>query len=112
MAKPPRIASEDELWDIIRPNLRGRWYRLESVVPDGLTDSFGLWENQTWWCELKVGKPGLTKLRPAQISFGYECMRHNVPLFVCFGYLGKPRFYRDFKFYQEVTPPFYRLPAT
>jgi len=102
--------TEDDLWNAIRPNLRGRWWRLETVVPDGLPDTFGLWQGHTWWCELKIGKPATKKLRPKQIEFGYECLRQRIPFYVCFGYKGKPRFYRDFKFATEIKPPFYRTP--
>jgi hypothetical protein len=106
-----KITDEDQLWELIRPNLRGKWYRLETVVPDGLTDTFGLWADKTWWLELKIGKPKTNKLRPKQIEFGYECQRHGIPFYVCFGYMKKPRFYRDFNFGTEVTPPFYRTPT-
>ena len=77
-------------------------------MPDGLPDTFGLWDQQTWWCELKVGKPAIKKLRPRQIEFGYECIRHHIPFYTCFGWYGRPFFYCDFKFAIEVVPPFYR----
>lgn len=102
--------TENDLWNEIRPHLRGRWWRLESVVPDGLPDTFGLFSGGTWWLELKIGKPATKKLRPNQIKFGYDCMRNGISFYVCFGYMKKPRFYRDFCFSTEIIPPFYRPP--
>lgn len=106
-----KITDEDQLWGLIQPSLRGKWWRLETVVPEGLSDAFGLWDSKTWWCELKIGKPSLRKLRPQQIDFGYDCMRHGIPHYVCFGWRGAPHFYSYFDFGIETTPPFYR-PAT
>jgi hypothetical protein len=96
---------EDELWEHIAPRLRGIWHRLEVITPDGLTDCLGLWNLATWWCELKVGKPGLKKLRPSQRQFGYDCMRQGVPIYTCFGYKGEALFFLDFDFKTPVQPP-------
>ena len=99
---------EDALWAYISPNLRGKWWRLEAVTPDGLTDALGLWNGTTWWCELKVGKPSLDALRPSQRTFGYACIDAGVPIWTCFGYRGEARFFRDLDFSTELVPPFLR----
>lgn len=101
---------EDELWQFVFPNLRGWWRRLEAIQPDGLTDWLGLWNNQTWWCEAKIGKPGLKSLRPSQRDFGRECIKRGVPIWTCFGYRRAPVFCLNFDFERPITPPFLRLP--
>ena len=104
----PAIRDEDHLWELIRPRLRGWWRRLETVTPDGLPDCIGLWNLSTQWIELKVGKPGLNALRPAQRDFGYERMRYGIPVWTCFGYKGRVLFFLDFNFEVDRLPPFYR----
>lgn len=105
-----QIKNEDHLWEVIKPRLKGIWYRLECVTPDGLTDALGLWNQQTWWCELKIGKPSRRLLRPSQRQFGIECMRQGVPIYTCFGYRGEAVFCLDFNFQDRTTPPWYRAP--
>ena len=112
MKKPSRsFPDETALWDFIAPNLRGKWWRLEAVTPDGLPDALGLWTGKTWWLELKVGKPDLYALRPAQRDFGYECVSYSVPHWTCFGYRGEARFFFNLDLTEEMTPPFYRVVA-
>lgn len=77
-------------------------------MPDGLTDALGLWNLQTWWVELKVGKPDIKALRPSQRQFGIECMKQGVPIYTCFGYRGEALFFLDFNFERESVPPFRR----
>lgn len=104
------FSDEDALWNHIQPHLRGWWRRLEAITPDGLADALGLFDGQTQWCELKVGKPSIKALRPAQRDFGYECMRYGIPIWTCFGYDGKARFFLNFDFRIERVPPFWRPP--
>lgn len=79
-------------------------------MPDGLPDSFGLWGGTTQWCELKVGKPSQSLLRPNQREFGYACIRRGVPIYTCVGYRGTPLFFKDFAFGQPIVPPWYHSP--
>lgn len=107
-SKKLNFPDEDALWEFIRPRLKGTWWRLEAITPDGLTDALGLWNQSTWWCELKVGKPGRSAFRPSQRQFGIDCMRQGVPIYSCFGYRGEALFFLDFNFDVPVVPPFYR----
>lgn len=102
------FADEDALWDYVSPRLRGWWTKLEAVTPDGLTDWLGLWDSRTWWCEAKIGKPGLDALRPSQRRFAYACIDNHIEHWTCFGYKGEARFFRDLDFDTERVPPFHR----
>lgn len=112
MKKRPSIirvfANEDALWDYVSPNLRGQWWPLEAVTPDGLADWLGLWRGKTWWCEAKVGRPSLDALRPSQRRFAYALIDQGIEHWTCFGYKGEARFFRDLDFEAEQVAPFYR----
>ncbi len=103
--------NETDLWDRLRPNLRGKWRRLESAVNEGFADAVGLWGRKTYWLELKIGKPGVKALRPSQMDFACDCQRYEVPYFVCFWYQDEALFFFSLDFDQVVTPPFYRSPT-
>lgn len=104
------FTDEDALWAYVAPRLRGWWAPLEAVTPDGLTDWLGLWDGRTWWCEAKVGKPGLAALRASQRRFAYACIDNHVEHWTCFGYQGEARFFKDLDFGTELEPPFYHGP--
>lgn len=107
----PAFKDEVALWEYIAPRMRGRWERLETIYPPGLPDSFGLFRNQTWWLEHKVGKPSLAALRPKQIDFAHECVKRSVPWWSCFGYRGSVLFFEGLQVERSVQPPFW-IPAS
>ena len=113
----PRLLrnEKDDLWDLIRPTLKGKWSRLEAVTPAGVPDVFGLWNNTTWWLEMKIGRPSINALRSSQIDFACDCLRHGVPFWTVFGHQGQALYFRGITFTDQETPPFVvepRLPAS
>lgn len=86
--------------------LRGSWYRLEAITPDGMPDAFGLWQGKTWWLELKIGEPSLEALRPSQRRFIAAAKNRDVPVWCCFGYRNRPIFFSETDFLLPVEPPF------
>lgn len=103
-----RWASEPKLFEWLQPRLRGEWDRCEVSLPAGIADAIGLYDGATHWLELKLGKPGISKMEPEQISFATKCQRHGAPYWVCFGYRGEALFFRYLFFHQHVSPPFLR----
>lgn len=103
----PAFPDETALWKFIAPRMRGRWERLETVYPPGLPDSFGLFRNQTWWLEHKVGKPSLDALRPKQIEFAHECIDRRIPFWLCFGHQGAAIFFKGLDVSRPQVPPFW-----
>lgn len=93
---------------MIRPRLKGKWWRLEAITPDGLPDTMGLWNLKTWWCELKVGRPGRDALRASQREFAYDCIGQGLPIYTCFGYKGEVLFFMNLNFDDLIVPPFLR----
>jgi len=102
---------EKALWDFIRPRLRGKWSRVETVTPEGMFDSWGLYQQSQFWMELKIGKPTINALRPSQHDFLIELIRHGQPAWTCFGYKGEPLFFEGLNFEIAKVPPFYQ-PST
>jgi len=102
---------ETELWEFQVPRLRGWWRRLEAVTPEGMPDSFGIFDKQTHWLERKIGRPSKDALRPKQIEFGLECMKRSISYHVCFGYKGDVIFFKDFSFTTRVYPAFWVQPS-
>jgi hypothetical protein len=101
-------ANETLLWEYQLPRLRGWWRRLEASTPEGVPDSFGLWNAETHWLERKIGKPSKDALRPKQAEFGLECMRRGISYYVCFGYRDEVLFFKDYTFLIAVTPPYWK----
>ena len=99
---------ETALWEYQFPRLRGWWRRLEAATPEGMPDSFGLYDARTWWLERKVGKPSMALLRPKQVEFGLECMHRGVKYHVCFGYQGRVYFFDTFAFTAPVDPKYWK----
>ena len=89
----PSWRDEKHLWDYLRLRLRGTWMRLEAAVPEGLPDTLGLWDRETHWLELKVGKPSVDALRVPQRAFAMSCAAHDVSWHVCFGHRSNAWFY-------------------
>ena len=104
---------EDQLWEYLVPRMRGTWRKLEASYPDGLTDSFGLWNGQTHWLEHKVGKPSIDVLRPKQREFAMDCRDRTVPWYVCFGWRGTVHFFdwHGLLTGRSVIPPFWVPPS-
>jgi len=103
---------EKALWEYIRPRLRGRmWSRVETICPDGMFDAHAFFGQSQIWLELKVGKPSIKALRPSQLEFLIELVRHDQPAWTCFGYRGDVLFFAGLDFDAAVVPPFYR-PST
>lgn len=100
-------ADEKDLWAFLAPRLRGKWSRLEAGYPSGMPDAFGLWRRQTHWLELKVGPPDRRAFETDQVTFGFDCVRHKVPWFVCFGYRGVPIFFDTPALIEPRSPPFW-----
>jgi hypothetical protein len=101
--------SEAALWGYLAPRLRGRWTRLEAVLPDGLPDAFCLGrDGRTIWMELKLGKPDPDALRAPQRNFAHACIERGIPWFCCFGHRGAPVFFRSPEMLVPVTPEFWR----
>lgn len=108
----PSFKDEKALWEYIRPRLRGRmWSRVETICPDGMFDAHAFFGQSQIWLELKVGKPSIKALRPSQLEFLYELVRHDQPAWTCFGYRGDVLFFAGLDFDTAVVPPFYR-PST
>ena len=108
----PSFKDEKALWEYIRPRLRGRmWSRVETICPDGMFDAHAFFGQSQIWLELKVGKPSIKALRPSQLEFLYELVRHDQPAWTCFGYRGDVLFFAGLDFDAAVVPPFYR-PST
>ena len=108
----PSFKDEKALWEYIRPRLRGRmWSRVETICPDGMFDAHGFFGQSQIWLELKVGKPSIKALRPSQLEFLIELVRHDQPAWTCFGYRGEVLFFAGLDFDAAVVPPFYR-PST
>lgn len=99
---------EKALWNYIRPRLRGKWSRVETVTPEGMLDSWGLYKSSQIWMELKVGKPSISALRPSQHAFLIELLRHRQSAWTCFGYKGEVLFFAGVNFSDAKVPPFYR----
>lgn len=102
-----RIQTEKQLWQHIAPKLRGRWTRVEVAVPEGLFDALGLYRNQAWWLELKVGRPAFKVLRPSQQDFMLSLLEHGLPAWSCFWHEGKALFFDGVDFRSPRQPPFY-----
>lgn len=108
----PSFKDEKALWEYIRPRLRGRmWSRVETICPDGMFDAHAFFGQSQIWLELKVGKPSIKALRPSQLEFLIELVRHGQPAWTCFGYRGDVLFFAGLDFDTAVVPPFYR-PST
>ena len=108
----PSFKDEKALWEYIRPRLRGRmWSRVETICPDGMFDAHAFFGQSQIWLELKVDKPSIKALRPSQLEFLYELVRHDQPAWTCFGYRGDVLFFAGLDFDTAVVPPFYR-PST
>ena len=101
---------EVQLWEWLKPRLKGKWTRLEVSYPAGLCDSMGLWHGQTIWLEHKVGKPSKTLFKTTQIDFALDCERHHVPWWCCFGYYGRVFFYPSLDLTKSALPPFWIPP--
>src|SRR5262245_47034499 len=102
------LRTETALWDFIRPKLLGRnWRRLENTAGHGEADAFGFFSGETHWLELKIGKPNLRKLRGNQYNFVIECIRAQIPVWLCFAHRGKPCWYAGLDLDHMVRPPFY-----
>jgi hypothetical protein len=121
-AHPVALDTEARLWTHIHPRLRGRqWRRIEPKGYDpGFADAFGFYGSTTQWVELKVGKPGINKLRPSQIGFCEDARADGIGVWCCFAHNGVVKWciYPDFaevlvpKFYDEtrVVRPLRRHP--
>jgi len=105
-----RWADEDALWGFLAPRLRGWWRRLEVVQPEGLPDSFGLFDNRVHWLELKLGKPGLKAFRPKQLEFAHECIKRGISWHVVFGHKSDVMFYAFPDCSTAITPGFWLTP--
>lgn len=72
-----------------------------------MPDAFGLWKGQTWWLELKVGRPDQRAFEPEQVTFGFACINHKVPWFAVFGHKGVPIFFDTPLLIEPRSPPFW-----
>ena len=104
-------ANEDLLWEFMVTRLRGRWRRLEAVTPEGMPDAFGLFDRQTHWLELKVGKPSRNAIDNKQAEFGLECMKRSVSWHVVFGYKNEVLFFPNLALVAPVKQKFWVSPA-
>jgi len=100
--------TEKALWRKLVPRLRGRWWRLEAVYPAGMPDVFGFHDGRVHFVELKIGVPAIGKLRPHQLDFLYDCARHDIPYWTCFGHRGNICWRRGSDFALEAFPDFFR----
>lgn len=96
------------LWRHLKPRLRGKWWRMEVITPAGIPDLVGLFRGQTYWMEMKIGKPDLKALRAEQRDFGIDCIESGVPFWLCFGHKHSPVFFCGVQTDVPSTPPFWR----
>ncbi len=105
--------TEALMWAHLKTRLTGRWWRVEAVTPVGFLDVFGFYRGETHIIELKIGKPGIDKLRAAQYDMIVEALRQGGPVWCCFAHRGIIKWYRGLPFGDPCEPPpFYRPKPT
>jgi hypothetical protein len=76
---------EKELWAWMRPQMLGKWERVECMFPAGFPDVFGSYNGTLTFIELKVGQPDLKALEAGQYDFMNWMQNCRISCYVVFG---------------------------
>lgn len=60
---------EAQLWTWMRPKMKGKWERVECIMPEGVPDVMGTCDGDLVWIERKIGLPNRKAMEPGQIAF-------------------------------------------
>lgn len=98
--------TEKQLWKWMKPQMLGTWHRVEAIVPEGFPDLIGIYNEQQYFVEMKVG----SGVRPKQRDFLEWLAKSNSSVTVVYGSLDDKKVdFLDMKSGQFTTPPFWRL---
>jgi hypothetical protein len=105
-----RFRTERLLWkNHLSSHLVGRWWRIETRTLRGLPDVIGFYKGETHIIELKIGKPGIHRLRSGQLDLILEALRQGGPVWCLFNYRGSLAWFRGLPTGDPCKPPpFYR----
>lgn len=77
--------TEKQLWAFMKPLLNGKWWRVETIIPEGFPDALGIYNGDVRFLELKIGKPRIEALRPSQRLWMSEVLSGTPHVWTAFG---------------------------